>query len=72
MSDGTSFCTDSDNPPFFKDEPIVVATFKSYQVYLTPSHRNIYTRIKLAVGQASEADPSDVKTRQEIDSLKEG
>lgn len=55
--------------PFFENEAIVVASFEDYEVYLTPSHRSIYTDISLAVEQVLDGGPSQVTEGQEIDLL---
>jgi hypothetical protein len=68
---GRSFCIgpDREEIPFFKNEAVVVATFKDYQVYLTPSHRSIYTNILLSVEQVLEAGPSQVPPGEDIELL---
>lgn len=72
VSSGLPLCTDSDNPPSMKNEAVILATFKSYQVYFTPSHRNVYTKIVLGIERVLEAGPSGVVPGQEIDFLIQG
>lgn len=65
-------CKDADSPPFFANEAVVVATVKSHQVYLSPSHRSMYTSLRLAVEQVLEPGPSGVKSGQDVDQLLQG
>jgi hypothetical protein len=65
-------CEGGDNPPFFANEAVVVATFASYQVYLSLSRRSMYTSVRLAVEQVLEPGPSDVRAGEEIDQLLPG
>jgi hypothetical protein len=57
---GRSGYTDPDQPeiPFFENEAIIVGTFESHQVYLTPSHLSIYTDVKVLVEQALKPGPT--------------
>lgn len=72
IQDDSLFCSDSDEPPIFSNEAVVVATFESYQVYLTPSHLSIYTRARLSVDQVLLPGPSGVKPGERIDQLLPG
>jgi hypothetical protein len=45
----------------------VVATFKSFQTYLSPSHRSIYTIGKLDIEQVMDPGEQGVSAEQEID-----
>jgi hypothetical protein len=71
---GRSFSWDFNQPeiPFFKNEAIVVGTFKSHQVYLSPPHLSIYTDARISVEQALEPGPSNVSPGQTIDLLMPG
>jgi hypothetical protein len=68
---GRAFCYGPDQAeiPFFKNEAILVGTFKSHQVYLTPSRLSIYNDVKVSVEQVLEPGPSRVAQGQTIDFL---
>lgn len=68
-SSGSCGPGETDAPPFFQDEAIVVGTFKDFRVHLSPTHRSIYTRITLVLDQVLDPGPSGVKAGQEADYL---
>jgi hypothetical protein len=58
--------------PFFESEAIVVATFRSHQAYLSPTHLSIYNDVKLSVEKVLEPGPTRVSPGQTIDLLMTG
>lgn len=56
-----------DEIPFFPNETIVVATLTDYQVFLTLSHRSIFTIGNLTVSQTIESGDQNVSDGQQID-----
>jgi hypothetical protein len=58
--------------PFVGGEAIAIANFKSYQGYLTPSHRSIYTIVKLEIEQVLYAGEQVLNADQVIDLMMSG
>ncbi len=58
--------------PFGSGEAVAVADFQSYQAYLTPSHRSIYTIAKLEIEQVLYTGDQALNARQMIDLMMRG
>jgi hypothetical protein len=58
--------------PFVSGEAIAVANFQSYQAYLTPSHRSIYTIVKLQIEQVLSTGEQVLNAGQVIDLMMSG
>jgi len=58
--------------PITLGEPIVIARFDSFVTYLTPSHRSIFTVVKLGIEQVLEPGKQGLSTGQQIDVVLSG
>jgi hypothetical protein len=58
--------------PITASDAIVVATFKDFQPYLSPSHRSIYTAIVLQIEQVLKSGSSGLVGGREVTVLKPG
>lgn len=58
--------------PLYSGEIIVEATFRNWTVYLTPSHRSIYTQLEYGIDHVVEPGPTTVQVGQDIGVLYPG
>jgi hypothetical protein len=53
--------------PYLPGQSVIVAVFKSFQTYLTPSHRAIYTIAKLEVEQVLDPGEQNVSSGEQLE-----